>query len=70
MDIDCGSCQAFPHACSDCVVSVLLGQPGEQLALPVPRVHVANEHAAALEVLAGGGLIPPLRLVLVDRHVG
>jgi hypothetical protein len=31
---------------------------------------VASEHAAALEVLAGGGLIPPLRLVLVDRHVG
>jgi hypothetical protein len=70
MDIDCGSCQAFPQACSDCMVSVLLGLPGEQPAPQFPIVHVASEHAGALEVLAGGGLIPPLRLVPMDRHVG
>jgi hypothetical protein len=29
----------------------------------LPLVHVEDEHAAALEVLAGSGLVPPLRLV-------
>jgi hypothetical protein len=28
-----------------------------------PRTHVEDEHAAALEVLADSGLVPPLRLV-------
>jgi hypothetical protein len=61
MIIDCGSCAAAGPACSDCVVSVLLGEPGMpgDAGLPV----LADEHAAAVEVLAGSGLIPPLRLV-------
>ena len=66
MIIDCGTCVAAGPACSDCVVSVLLGEPGADLGLAeaaAPVTSVADEHAAALEVLAGSGLIPPLRLV-------
>lgn len=71
MIIDCGTCAVAGPACSDCVVTVLLGAPGQELAAPAPQpaapgptvTDVADEHAAALEVLAGSGLIPPLRLV-------
>ncbi len=34
----------------------------------MPVVHVEDEHAAALEVLAGSGLVPPLRLVPRSRR--
>jgi hypothetical protein len=74
MIIDCGTCAVAGLACGDCVVSVLLGMPEvidrpidplgdmpEKTALPL--MHVEDEHAAALEVLAGSGLVPPLRLV-------
>ncbi len=54
-------------ACTDCVVSVLLGPPGtgsgDVDAGWADRVDVADEHAQALAVLAGSGLVPPLRLV-------
>jgi hypothetical protein len=78
MIIDCGTCSVAGLACGDCVVSVLLGAP-EALDLPsgpvgdmtesplLPLVHVEDEHAAALEVLAGSGLVPPLRLVPRSR---
>ena len=78
MIIDCGTCAVAGLACGDCVVSVLLGAP-EALdqtsaasgALPetslMPLTHVDDEHAAALEVLAGSGLVPPLRLVPRSR---
>ncbi|MGI9135745.1 MAG: hypothetical protein ACR2JS_01640 [Candidatus Nanopelagicales bacterium] len=56
MNIDCGTCQAPAVACSDCVVSVLLGSIS-------PAAFVPDEHADALGVLADSGLIPPLRLV-------
>ena len=40
MSIDCGTCAARDLACADCVVSVLLGAPGEGVAdgpaVPVP----------------------------------
>ena len=74
MIIDCGTCAVAGLACGDCVVSVLLGMPEvidrpsdaasevPQTAL-LPLMHVEDEHAAALEVLAGSGLVPPLRLV-------
>lgn len=74
MIIDCGTCAVAGLACGDCVVSVLLGAP-ETIDLPdrtvgdmpgisfLPRTHVDDEHAAALEVLADSGLVPPLRLV-------
>lgn len=74
MIIDCGTCAVAGLACGDCVVSVLLGMPEvsdrpsdtmrdmpESTVLPL--MHVEDEHAAALEVLAGSGLVPPLRLV-------
>lgn len=54
--IDCDTCQARGPACGDCVVTVLLGAP--------PRgVELDDGERQALEVLAGSGLVPPLRLV-------
>ena len=55
MLIDCNSCEVRGHACGDCVVTALLGGPPGELDDAV---------SAALEVLAGSGLVPPLRLVL------
>lgn len=55
--IDCDTCEVRGVACSDCVVSVLLG--------PVDRV--SGEARVALAVLAGSGLVPPLRLVRADE---
>jgi hypothetical protein len=73
MIIDCGTCAVAGPACGDCVVSVLLGMPevldrGSSASdspeyAGLPLMHVEDEHAAALEVLAGSGLVPPLRLV-------
>jgi len=60
MNIDCEQCTAAPLACGDCVVSVLLGLPasfGDSSAV------IADEHVAAMAVLAQSGLIPPLRLI-------
>jgi len=42
-------------ACGDCVVTALLGGPPGEL---------DEAESAALAVLAGSGLVPPLRLVL------
>ena len=56
MIIDCGSCAVAGAACTDCVVTVLLGAPDSV-------THVDDEHAAAIGVLADSGLVPPLRLV-------
>lgn len=60
MVIDCDTCVMRDIACHDCVVSVLLGMP------PNGAVLEEEEHLA-LAVLAGGGLVPPLRLVQVDQ---
>lgn len=54
--IDCGSCAMADLACGDCVVSVLLGAPGQ------PQ-QVEDSHMEAISVLADQGLVPPLRLV-------
>lgn len=68
MLIDCDSCEVRGLACGDCVVTVLLGAPPEGVVLD-------DEERRALEVLAGSGLVPPLRLVdaasvpLSDRSV-
>jgi hypothetical protein len=60
--IDCDSCEVRGLACDDCVVSALLGgPPGE----------IDDAEAAALDALAGSGLVPPLRLVVpveIMRH--
>ncbi|CAB4622619.1 unannotated protein [freshwater metagenome] len=61
MNIDCDLCTAAPLACGDCVVSVLLGMP--EFAVP-EQPAIADEHVAAIDALAQGGLIPPLRLVV------
>lgn len=57
MLIDCDSCQMRGLACSDCVVSVLLGADGGRL---------GGEEQQAIDVLAEAGLVPPLRLVVAD----
>lgn len=56
MLIDCNECSMRDIACADCVVSVLLD-------LPHRGIELDQEEQAALRVLAGSGLVPPLRLV-------
>jgi hypothetical protein len=58
MLIDCDTCVARDVACGDCVMTVLLGTPSV-------RVDLDDEEQAAIDHLAGAGLVPPLRLV---RH--
>jgi hypothetical protein len=53
--IDCDSCVMRALACDDCVVTVLLGPP--------PELAFDDEERRALDVLAQGGLVPPLRMV-------
>ena len=53
--IDCDSCVVRSLVCHDCVVTVLLGPP--------PELTFDDEERRALDVLASGGLVPPLRLV-------
>ena len=53
--IDCDTCLVRGLACHDCVVTVLLGQP--------PELGFDDDEQRALEVLAGSGLVPPLRMV-------
>ena len=56
--IDCDDCAVRGPACSDCVVSVLLGVPATLL----------DDECAALETLAEVGLAPRLRLVPIRRE--
>lgn len=60
MVIDCETCELARVACGDCVVSVLLG-PIDAPALVPAVAEVADEHLAAVAVLADAGLVPPLR---------
>jgi hypothetical protein len=53
--IDCDTCVVRGLACHDCVVTVLLGPP--------PELTIDDDERRALDVLAEGGLVPPLRLV-------
>ncbi len=53
MLIDCHGCVMRDIACSDCVVTMLLG--------PMPSS--LDAHKDALDVLADAGLVAPLRLV-------
>lgn len=55
--VDCGTCAVRGRACSDCVISVLLGVPEDD------PVDLAAEEEIALAALAESGLLPPLRLV-------
>ena len=58
MLVDCNACAARGPACGECVVSVLLGMPGA-----AEGGGLAPDERAALDALAGGGLLPPLRRV-------
>jgi hypothetical protein len=53
--IDCDTCAVRGLACHDCVVTVLLGPP--------PELAFDDDERRALDVLAAGGLVPPLRMV-------
>ena len=53
--IDCDTCVVRGLHCHDCVVTVLLGPP--------PELTIDDDEMAALDALASGGLVPPLRLV-------
>lgn len=55
VEIDCGTCVVRGPACGDCVVTVLLGAP--------PELRFDDDQQRALDVLAGSGLVPPLRMV-------
>jgi len=76
MLIDCATCLAPEHACSDCVVTVLLGTigtattdstarpAGDRAALPLTgAVELDDAEQRALAQLSAAGLVPPLRLV-------
>ncbi len=56
MLIDCDGCAVRDLACTDCVMTVLLGGPPGV-------VDVDDEERRALDVLADSGLVPRLRLV-------
>jgi hypothetical protein len=58
MLIDCSSCIMRDIACSDCVVTALLGPMPESL----------DTHKEVLEVLATAGLVAPLRLIKGDAN--
>ncbi|CAA9331816.1 MAG: hypothetical protein AVDCRST_MAG29-1094 [uncultured Nocardioidaceae bacterium] len=62
--IDCDSCLARGPACSDCVVSCLLGPP------PPQGRRLDDDEVQAIDALSASGLVPPLRLVTpVDGQV-
>lgn len=81
MLIDCESCRVRDVGCSDCVISLFLrGGTGDR-AYPADSMSPPHDSSAgsavldldeaerrALDVLADGGLAPPLRLVPVHRH--
>ena len=73
MLIDCDACAVRGPACGDCVVSVLLAGPAvhahDSGPPPGPATSAELDAAeqAAIAVLAGCGLVPPLRLVPVER---
>ncbi|SFB36533.1 hypothetical protein SAMN05216266_10977 [Amycolatopsis marina] len=55
MIVDCDRCQVRGNACSDCVISVLLGAP--------PEVEWDDDEQRAVDALVDGGMVPRLRLV-------
>jgi hypothetical protein len=55
MLIDCDRCEMRDVACPDCVVTALLGPPGQQ-------AEIGAEEQRALRVLADARLVSPLRL--------
>jgi hypothetical protein len=58
--IDCDTCAVRDVACGDCVMTVLLRSERR-------AVELDGAEQTALDALAGGGLLPPLRLVPAPR---
>jgi hypothetical protein len=56
MLIDCDTCSVRGGACRDCVITVILDSPARP-------VELDEAERDAVETLAAGGLVPPLRLV-------
>jgi hypothetical protein len=56
MVIDCETCSGQGVHCHDCVISVLLNAPPQQLELD-------SDEQIAFVSLADAGLVPPLRLI-------
>jgi hypothetical protein len=66
--IDCDTCAVRGPACGDCVVTVLLGAPpADRPGDGATVIDLDGSERAALAVLAGSGLVPPLRLVARSR---
>lgn len=63
MIIDCATCIGRPTECGDCVVSVVLGSHAG-------GVDLDADEQTAVAVLAGSGLVPPLRLMPAEIPVG
>jgi hypothetical protein len=61
MLIDCDSCAMRDIACADCVVTMLLGRDDGGGVIDQPELD--DDERRAVDVLAGAGLIAPLRLV-------
>lgn len=63
MLIDCDACKVRGLACSDCVVSVLLG-------VPDGGAELDETEQVAIDALAHAGLVPPLRLAVAEPRDG
>jgi hypothetical protein len=55
LTVDCDTCVMRGLACQDCVISVLWGAP--------PSVELDAFERRAIDVLAGAGMVPRLRLI-------
>jgi hypothetical protein len=62
MLIDCDTCVGRGTACGSCVLSVILEPAGT-------GVELDEDEFSAINALADGGLVPPLRLVQESEHV-
>jgi len=67
MFIDCGTCSVRGTGCSDCVVTVLLGEPEESSV--ATGVEVGADERRAMALLAQVGLVPELRHPEFGRRV-
>lgn len=68
MLIDCETCSQRDVACADCVVTFLTIPSRAREAVPaiaraeIARAEISDAEGRALSVLAGCGLVPPLRM--------
>jgi hypothetical protein len=64
MLIDCERCEMRDIACADCVVTALLGPPGQvgQLGQVGRVTEIGEAERRALRVLANARMVSPLRM--------